>query len=767
MSLNYSKQWRGLARICNQLGDRKTTESTLPSAAFYNNMLQMLCQGHDKLYNLVSVKLTDVPALKLDNMYAIKCTDNIASQALVATYLLRDYFYTVVKIYKDEVANATNILEMFLRSFDSFSTFSFFLKCCFNYLHWIRLKWGIPSEHTIFSSEYLAKSIWSESIHFDNVSTRLAQAVFFTVRDVLAQNCCDFERMENVKRFALYLHLNQDIRHYKFFIVLPFQDALERYYKTRSAKVFKACKSVELYVKWCGEQIRRGTVLSYCFLHSSSYRVVRQLILQCTVAPFMKEIGEVLPQWLFHWRASSGEISNAENLSIIYKCVACNREQFLSWFEKAFQKSFEFASTNALVSETLVDNKSLWKQYNKLFSISRDLFFRYTGLIHYVLEDKTSFVNLIKEESYQIVVANDAPTSPALVRTFAQLLVTYAGEKLEGNREEVFSTTGLKFYSWVACVYSQCSEDVRKMFDYIYSSYLFRRVLRSIAVGKENFFDVEEREKKMLMALSGVAPYDFLVRCLRTLKDAYKSSPRLREAGSSFRPLVFRQFSCLLQETAVEEDYPNDFQTDVKNFITEFSSLFPGRRATYNSTYSFILVKVAEQADLTLVVTPKQLQVLLLFNIKRKWSVSSILASCHIPKEVCDSILNSFAALNLVKLDDSSNEAELLEVNNFTRGTINLADFFLASARDQSFPDGEVPRSTASSRPNYQRVEAHIIKILKTKQTCTLGEIEGLIMQNLKNFPISSQDVKQAIKKLIEKNFVERADEINTFKIVP
>lgn len=760
--------WKGLQHVCTVLELATKCHLDVPLPVWYNRVARFLCIGHAMLYELTTRSLSDVPVMEWNNSFQIRGSDSKATQVLAAFYCLRDYLDTVINGYKEKMLNSLDIIGSYLQTFETFSVFALCMKCCFTYLNFVWMRYGVPTDHNIIPPEWLALGLWGGRIISENIHSRLTAGVKNAVHRVIWSNLWDIDSMENVKRLSLNLYSSNDSGFYHKISESVFKAEIEDYYRHYSPLIFAKCKSMEVYVEWCDEQIQRGKVLSYCFLGSASYPLARQWVIRSTLLLYKDKLVAALPRWLHRWRVPSETVSNVKILRIIYQSVGRENDSFFSSFTDAFEQAMKYSFGTMIMSKWGNVFEALSRDdYAKIFPICKALFFHYAALIKYVFNGSAVLLQRAERIVYELAASASSRTSPGLASSFALELVRDAEEAIEGTDGNPLISTICSSSLWIVCMYKQSPEDVQKAFCSIYSVLLVRRALRILSNDKKNFDDAFRREREMIIALCGIAPFDFLSRCSETISEAYYVSQKFWKKKSCFYPVVLKEFCCPLREQYSENDIPISFVDNVRNFCERFPTDFPGLHVTYSPTYSCVIVKVAKRGSLRLVLTTKQLTVLLLFNRRNRWSISTMATISRMTKEVCRSILNLFASHNIIRFVDSFNEVELLELNSLPSGTLYLSDAFLASIRDHTFSSEEMPSSSTSSRFNFQRVEAQVFKILKAEKTCTPMTVENLVRTSFTAFQVTPRDVKRALKKLIEKNFITKSNDDNTISIVP
>lgn len=765
---SFCPKWDVIVHTCDEIKGKLNVVPCEPPSVHYNSILSLLCKGHTELCELTTQTFSDIPILELGDNEKIECKDNIANQALVAVYSLRDYFMNELRRYGEIIDASNDIIGTYLECFEKYSAFALCVKCCFTFLQWDWMKWGVAPDHSILPAEQLASELWYEVI----LSGRRSQALIEKIRFYFLRwlNVLDFnfDEMEKVKRFSINLCMYKNDSFYTKLVLRQLELEARSFFGTASDYALNNLKKFEVYVEWCGEQLRRMGLISCCFLNRSSYHLAQQWVGVHTLVRCRSTLSDIVPRWLHRWRSASEKFSTLKRLKIIFNFAMSSPELLPSFIEDAIEAGIKYSCGTLFQSKWGDDyTEVLRNDCSKVFPICKAVLLHYVLFIRYVLGDNKAFLKKAKIVVYNCAVSFCSQATSVLASRFAEQLVIEAEEIIEGSMENAFDFTNADLSLWILTMYENSSEEVKEVFCSLYNSYLVRRALRRVTTKKSGFSDVLNREKEMLAAFSGVAPFDFLSGCFQTVHDVYKMSVEFWEKESKFYPVIVRQFCCQLKDPIFTNDIPTGFYGDVKRFRAMFLTAFRGLNVTHSRIYSCVTVRVLKPGTLKLVLSNIQAAVLLLFNEKRKWEISSMAEHYHISKEVCRSILNLFSTRKLVRFFVASNEVELLDLNTSGAGTLNLSDAFLASFRDVSFSSEETPRNATSLRSNIQRVEAHIIKILKGEESCTVVKLDRLLKTSLAAFPITSHDSKNAVKKLIERNLITLDTESNILRLVP
>lgn len=726
-------------------------------SAAYNGMIAELCNGHAQVYELTTCAFSDSPTLERGTDGYVNGKDALATQTLVVLYLVRDFINAQVKTYKGIADDGS--VSGYVQSFEKFTCAVNCLKSCFTYQNWVWLKWGIPLPHTIPPTELMASIIWIESIVHKIKQEKLRESVKVIVQKARCNCLIDqIDEMESIKRLSMILHFLPDAKYYAAIIEETYTSQLSDYYYQNQRGWYHSEMTTEEYVRWCDLQLKKESSLACCFLHRSSYNIVRHRVLDVLIVREMQNLNSSVCLWL----KSGNDPSKREILKILDKCASNGPERIKSWLTEMIQLSTSQELKSCMAIER--NNSKDAEELAVILCASRTVFNYFQKLIREVFDGSSVLITAVRDEIYKFIeqyFSAENFLSTERLSILEDLLIRYTEEEIESDGIFELDGEDIRFKVWVATMFEKLPANGQYYFLSRYTTALQLRLFKAFSSGKRSYESEFYREKCMLSALfAHGANFDFISRCTGMIEDAYVISVNLCGKSAAIRPLVLKSFTWQLKANDREVSLPLDFQAYTNNFLASYSSRFPGLKVKLLHKYSVSRVRMKHSDGLSscLILSVEQLKVALLFNIRRKCSVRWIAAETQLSDDVCTSVLETFGEANIIKYLSASEVELTIPVNVLSH--LNLAfderNYALFSSGGPSPATKREDLNTPTVKGNRMAIEAHIANVLKTNSPLSSADVQEHVMLSLAAFNVSRRHIRDAIDKLIDKGAIRR-----------
>lgn len=771
--ISFPVAWRIVGDVCAHafaIPDKKPGNDIVNA---YNELNHRLCQAHAIVYRLTAYRCLDCPSLvRGSSQTRVVGELPESTQVLVVYYLLREFLKKQLFQCKNFDTSSEKIIDNYLDVYEKTSAGVNMIKCIFTYIQWVWQKVGLPAEHIVLPTETVSMHLWSDIV-LNEVKDKLATKVNEIVTAIRLGDNVDCHTVESVKRLSMNLSMLHN-SHQTFFSIIiegPYQANLATFYASKKT-AFKR-HGPERYIYYCLKAVAKEEFLARCLLTRQSLQKVRTQIITILVDTEEEYLRPAARDWVENDNVARMDVSRA-SLFGLYELMGGGTKA--TWMEKLITEYVAESATVNILS--VLDLGDLDTTTPALFSIEVT-YHKLLALIREVFGDKQPLFAAILagfHEALNTLCADDKIPNFDTGRLSASL-VKIASDKLSAGRP-----CGDGQDNWIAYIYRLL--DNKDVFHAVYQRCLEIRLLNSTCfmLSKEQCRERYEREEGMLRNLFGQSRNtDFASACHRMMKDVYIISCECRGIvlrPVPLRPLVLRKFlwGNLAPPTRENLDQvPSNIAVAVNLFMYDYRNhpIGNGRHLTFLPQYSTATLRVKGNFGGSLViqqivVSCHQLSILLNFNSCTSWS----------SEQLAKRLTSTVGALeeSLKPMVDSG-----LVTFNATKKTVTLSGSYRGSETGLSvlIPEFCHDAAAVAHTPVKSHVaastgiehalacESCIVKLLKQRRGLSLDELLAGAVEWLGRLEVSKQDIKKALDKLIERQFVERDEEPSTFSYLP
>lgn len=762
---NFPQSWRTVNEICLQAFDvfNKKPENLV---ATYNELNHRLCEAHAILYRLTAFPCIDCPALVRGSSFTKVVGDKPEStQVLVVYYLLREMLKRQMNQSREAILAGNAIIRDYLDAFEKLTGGVNLVKCVFTYMHWVWEKLGLPTEHIVLPTETIATHLWTDIV-VDEVKVKLAREMTAIVNAARKGTDLDYGVVEDAKRLSLNLAILNDGRQtfYTTIIEGPYQAGLTAYY-TKRKPLFKR-KGAERYVYLSLKAVTREGFLAKCLLARFSLEKVRALVIELLVGSETEYLKRAAELWLKNKDEGKRKIYHA-SLFGLYELLGGGAKP--TWMEDlltahvtetATKDMTEYQSPSDIDASTRV-MRSIRETYTRLRSLLVDVFGNKPLLFSAMLTGLKHAVNEL---------CND-PRVPSFDATTVVSLAKIASEEISSGKN-YSPTEG----NWIADVYSLL--EGKEVFHTTYQKMLQVRLLKyaCFSLTEEQCLDRFAREERMLSELFRRGKsFDFASACRRMLKDIYIISyqcKRFLHSPVPLSPLVLTRFAWRELTPPTAEDtalLSPAVQDATKGFVTLFEAnrFGSGRRLSFLPHYSTYMVRMrgvfgGVSINEALHVSYFQFSILTLFNQAQSLTFQEIEARLKISLKLIQEHTKPLIGAKLLLYNPSTQCLSLNRDYRSSQTRLFLVPEFDFNVGNESAAADHSQERSAAVHQYLPACESCIVKILKREKEMSLDDIQAHVRQTLSKYDVTQKDVKRALEKLIEREFVGRGPDGKT-----
>ncbi|CCW62286.1 unnamed protein product [Phytomonas sp. EM1] len=763
--------WRTINEVCMQAFSIFENYPTKDLSVLYRELNANLCRAHALVYKLTAYPCHDCPSLVRGNNSARVVGDNQeCTQVLVVYYLFRELLKKQVLQSKQALSAECYTISAYLDSFEKYSAGVNVTKCVFTYLQWVWQKVGLPSEHSILPTEVISLHNWTEHVLSDDVRECLKMSAMSTVNEMRQGQEVDYDTIENIKRLSLNLSMLSDSRQAFYVTILeePYLANMSSFYMLRKPNYKRY--GPENYVSVCIRTLKREEFLVKCTLCKQSLEKVRNHLIEIL---FHEEVEYLRPPVQACFANDFERDKSKSWLSSLYELIGAGSKS--SWVEDVITSNVSEKASELIMkriqegnddNNVAVDLNSIRETHHVQKKKIIDIFGPKRPLLVAMLSGLKIALDTYKESSVQ--------DNEDFEKNIANSLAVFAVKETDSwlNNPKICD-------NWVADMYGFIEK--KEVFHSKYMKLLKSRLLKNayLTETKANCENTFQREQRMLsdLFLRG-RNFDFAHSCQIMLKNVFTRSfdyKTMHRAPFELRPIVLNKFiwdgiapppkqdtNLLIKE--VDQALENFQMVYKKNFA-------PGKCLSFLPHYSTCIVrmKTGDDADygVRLILSSLQLRIVMAFNQQRKWRVSELEEKIDVSHSEFSEHLDKLVKANIFAYLPSSKSLHVVKPTRSSRKKF----FLVPEIQHESVQEGNKRESIRSIAPIEREkaiaIEGCIVKSLKMNGSLSIGKIEEFVSEVLDKFSINCRDIKRILDKLIEREYVLREEESNTFRFIP
>lgn len=433
--------------------------------------------------------------------------------------------------------------------------------------------------------------------------------------------------------------------------------------------------------------------------------------------------------------------------------------------EEASEKPASAAAAKKAAAAAVADSVSAPDYVATLLQIHD----KFAQVVNVSFSDDPQFIASLDKACRKLV--NDNPVtagtgrSPELLAKYADMLLKKGASKQTAVTDETEMETKLRqlitIFKYV---------DDKDVFQKFYSRMMAKRLILSTSVS-------EDAEKFMVNQLKEVCGHEYTTKLQRMFTDMQTSLDTntkfrdyLQERSTSLKTdmecLVLTTGSWPITLAATPFNAPEELVQCMKEFSSFFSEQFSGRKLNW--------VHHLGRADLRLFFTKKryevnmtnyQLAIMLLFNHADSFTMEEVEKT------------TALAGGELLRNVQSLVDAKLLKKTGATKKVtssdeVSLNKVFVSKRNKFKISAGvsnDTPQQAADTRKSVDEdrkmfLQAAIVRIMKSRKTLTHNSlIQEVVEQSRSRFNPNIPMIKKCIEHLIEKEYLERTAEKDTY----
>ncbi|KAH8817845.1 ubiquitin-protein ligase [Flagelloscypha sp. PMI_526] len=545
---------------------------------------------------------------------------------------------------------------------------------------------------------------------------------------------------------------------YKEHFEEPFIQATELYYKKESEN-FLAVNSISDYLQKAEQRLREEEDRVERYLHTNT---LKELVSKCEqiINREHSESTRQLFQKYLDCNQDDGLQCMHTLLSHIPKCLDSVRETF-----QAHVKDAGLSAIDSLVSQgdggtTNTDSLDLKSYVDALLAVHR----KKLEMVTRLFKSDAGFIASLDKACGEFINKNGAPGSSSLAGS-PELIAKYVDGLLRRNNKKAEDGDVEAALSRAILLFKYLKD--KDIFQAFYTTGLAKRLIHGLTAS-------DEAEAFMISKLKEVCGFEYTNKLQRMLSDVSLS----KDFTDSFRERMERNhgsinisFSVMVLGTSVwplkppTHDYiiPQEILPTYNLFFKYYKDKHFGRKLTWLWNYSKNELRTNYLNQRYMLMTSSyQMAILLQYNRNDTLSLDELVSATSIPKHILTHVL---ALLTKAKVLVSS-EGGQIDLNlsfKSKKVRINLNQPIKA---DTDASDKIVLKAVDEDRKFL--AQATIVRIMKARKTIkSQALIQEVISQTSLRFNPKISDIKKAIDMLIEREYIERAEEgTDTFAYV-
>jgi hypothetical protein len=394
---------------------------------------------------------------------------------------------------------------------------------------------------------------------------------------------------------------------------------------------------------------------------------------------------------------------------------------------------------------------------------------KFAEVVKVSFSDDPPFIASLDKACRKVVNDNPVTTgtgrSPELLAKYADILLKKGGSKQTAVSDETEMEHKLKqlitIFKYV---------DDKDVFQKFYSRMMAKRLILSTSVS-------EDAEKFMVNQLKEVCGHEYTTKLHRMFTDMQTSvdtDTKFREYLRDKEASLKTEMECLVLTTgswpitlaATAFNAPDELVQCMNEFTKFFTDQFSGRKLNW--------VHHLGRGDLRLFFAKKryecnmtnyQMTVMLLFNHGETFSMEEVEKTTALTGAELLRNVQSLVDAKLLKKSGASKKVTAQDEISLNKAFISKRNKFKISAGVQN----DTPQQAADTRKSVDEdrkmyLQAAIVRIMKARKTLTHNSlIQEVVEQSRSRFTPNIPMIKKCIEHLIEKEYLERTSEKDTY----
>ncbi|VDB91866.1 unnamed protein product [Peniophora sp. CBMAI 1063] len=676
-------------------------------------------------------------------------------------HLIR-YFVAHLRGLKDASDALQNepLLRYYAQEWDRYTTGANYINRLFTYLnrHWVKRERD-EGRKGVYPVYTLALVQWRQNffLHIQSKQTKLAGAILRLIEQQRNGETIDQGLVKKVIDSFVSLGIDEtdinkaSLEIYKEHLETPFLEATEKYYKAES-EAFLAENSVSDYLKKAEERLREEEDRVERYLHTTT----RKLLVQKCEHVLIRSHAELM------WDAFQTllDFDKDEDLQRMYALLARIPEG-LEPLRKKFEEHVKNAGLAAVAK--LADSEGADVDPKAYVDALLEVHSKNAETVNRSFKGEAGFVAALDKACRDFVNKNKAtgsqPTrSPELLAKHADALLRKSNKMAEDQDLEGALNRVMVLFKYL---------DDKDVFQQYYTTKLSKRLIHGVSAS-------DEAEASMISKLKEACGFEYTNKLQRMFTDMSLSkdlTDSFKERMQQNHDDVDLSFSIMVLGTnfwpitAPPGDYivPTDLQATYDRFQKYYQTKHSGRKLTWLWNYSKNELRTNHLNQKYILMTSAyQTAVLLQYNRADTLSLDELLQATAIQKELLVQVLGLLTKAKILVSDDN----EQFDLNpNFKskKIRINLNQPIKAEAKAEA---SDVLKTVDEDRKYV--IQATIVRIMKARKTMKNQPlIQEVISQISTRFTPKIPDIKKAIETLLEKEYIERAENTrDTFNYV-
>ncbi|KEP45453.1 putative SCF complex protein cullin 1, partial [Rhizoctonia solani 123E] len=540
----------------------------------------------------------------------------------------------------------------------------------------------------------------------------------------------------------------------------PFLEATEKYYARESAIFFqKHSSSVPDYIKKTEERLREEEARVARYLHFSTRKSLISKCEDVLIRGQLVRMQEDAQKLLY-----SDQDEDLQRMSQLLYRVPGGLDPLRKRFGGDVQKAGLEAITDlqrAAASSPggMVEPQAVIDTLSEVYRMNQDIVrrsFRSEALAAFVATLDQAFRNLVNQNN----TIGALPTFPELLAMYADALLRKNSKLCEEDVLEDQLNKVMTLFKYI--------ED-KDVFQTFYTIKLSRRLIYDLSGSNEN-------EAFMISKLKETCGFEYTDKLQRMFIDIQLSKDltnQFRERmevahdaadlGVPFSAMVLGANFWPLNAPTHSLIIPEDILPTHERFQRFYQNKHSGRKLLWLWKYSENELQTSYLNQRYMLVTSSyQTAVLLQYNENNSLHLDELDSATSIPKGLLTQVLAVLVRARILV----NNEASQYSLNTNFRSKkirVKLNHSIKAEVKGES---ADVLKTVNEDRKYV--IQATVVRIMKARQTMRNQSLVQEVMSQISTrFAPRNADIKKAIDKLLEKEYIERVDgEMDSFKYI-
>ncbi|EGF77757.1 hypothetical protein BATDEDRAFT_13800 [Batrachochytrium dendrobatidis JAM81] len=653
------------------------------------------------------------------------------------------------------------IINYYTKHWTKFTVSVTTLNHIFGYLnrHWVKRE--IDEGHkTIYEIYILALVSWRDHI-FQRLQEKVIKAALKTITKQRNGETIDTGLLKTIVESCVSIGLDENdsrkstLDIYKIYFEAPFIDATESYYKAES-EMFTTQNPITEYMKKAEIRLQEEEKRVEMYLHASTQKT---LITTCETVLIKNHTGLIQDE--FQALLDNDRVDDLSRMYSLLHRVPEGLDRLRVIFEAHVRKqglmAIEKVSEKSANDSTDVDPKLY---VDSLLSVHK----KYADLVQVAFRGEAGFVASLDKACREftnrnLVCKTSSSKSPELLARYCDSLLRKSNKMAEDTEFEELLSSVMTVFKYV--------ED-KDVFQKFYSKHLAKRLVNGTSSS-------DDGELLMLTKLKDACGHEYTSKLQRMftdmgvskdLDDAFKEQMRRNhesEESLDFGALVLNTASWPFQPPKSGLNIPDDLLKKYERFQRFYQSKHSGRKLTWLFQFCKGELKTnytrGSKTGYTFQVSTYQMAVLLLYNTATLYTLDELLGTTGVVKDVLLPTVGLLvkAKILLVQggaLGAPSSRYVLNEDFKSKKVRINVN---LPIKTEQKAESDDTHRTIEEDRKLL--IQAAIVRVMKTRKTLKHVTLVTEVIQQLQTrFKPQVSDIKKCIDILLEKEFIERAD---------